>query len=148
MKGEYRVFVQNRRVRYDFVIHRNITVIKGDSATGKTTLVNMIQEYQNGGADSGVSLVCAVPCVVLVGRNWKDQLSLYHNSIIFIDEGNSFTKSIEFAREVQASDNYFVIVSRESLSALPYSVKEIYGIRESDGDATAGTVHNEFYLIE
>lgn len=55
MKGEYRVFVQNRRVRYGFVIHRNITVIKGDSATGKTTLVNMIQEYQNGGADSGVS---------------------------------------------------------------------------------------------
>lgn len=88
------------------------------------------------------------PCVVLVGRNWKDQLSLYYNSIIFIDEGNSFTKSIEFAREVQASDNYFVTVSRESLSALPHSVKEIYGIRESDGDATAETVHNEFYLIE
>lgn len=45
MKGSYRVVVQNSSVRYDFVIRRNITVIKGDSATGKTTLIEMIREY-------------------------------------------------------------------------------------------------------
>ena len=37
MKGKYNIFVQNNRLRYDFVISRNITIIRGDSATGKTT---------------------------------------------------------------------------------------------------------------
>lgn len=42
MKGSYRIVVQNSKIRYDFEINRNITVIKGDSATGKTTLVELI----------------------------------------------------------------------------------------------------------
>jgi predicted ABC-class ATPase len=42
MKGSYRVIVQNSIVRYDFTIRRNITIIKGDSATGKTTLVDIV----------------------------------------------------------------------------------------------------------
>ena len=43
MKGRHRVIIQNKRVKYDFEVRRNITVIRGDSATGKTTLVEMIQ---------------------------------------------------------------------------------------------------------
>lgn len=39
MKGTHRVIVQNKRIRYDFEIKRNITVIRGDSATGKTAVV-------------------------------------------------------------------------------------------------------------
>ena len=41
MKRKHRVIVQNKRIRYDFEIRRNITVIRGDSATGKTALVDM-----------------------------------------------------------------------------------------------------------
>ena len=40
MKGKKRVIIQNNRVHYEFVIKRNITIIQGDSASGKTTLVN------------------------------------------------------------------------------------------------------------
>lgn len=42
MKGKYSVFVQNNRLRYEFTISRNITVIRGDSATGKTTLLDLL----------------------------------------------------------------------------------------------------------
>lgn len=35
--------------------------------------------------------------------------------IIFIDEGNAFVRLTEFAKCVQQSDNYFVIVAREGL---------------------------------
>ncbi|MDE5892733.1 MAG: Fis family transcriptional regulator, partial [Acetatifactor sp.] len=38
MKGKYRVIVENKNIKYDFEIKRNITIIKGDSATGKTAL--------------------------------------------------------------------------------------------------------------
>lgn len=45
MIGIYRIIIQSKKVRYDFVINRNITVITGDSATGKSTLVNMIRDF-------------------------------------------------------------------------------------------------------
>ena len=47
MKGRYRVIVQNNRLHYDFEIKRNITIIQGDSATGKTTLINMLRQAEN-----------------------------------------------------------------------------------------------------
>lgn len=56
MKGKYRIIVENKKIRYDFEVKRNITIIKGDSATGKTTLADMISEYEENGADSGIRL--------------------------------------------------------------------------------------------
>lgn len=145
MKGRYRVIVRNSSVRYDFEIKRNITIIKGDSATGKTTLVDMIREYYENGISSGIEITCDKTCAVLEGRDWKAVLNTMKERIIFIDEGNSFVKSTEFSRSVQESDNYFVIVTREGLENLPYSVEEIYGIRESGKYATLKQTYNEFY---
>lgn len=49
-----------------------------------------------------------------------------------------------FARK---SDNYYVIVTREALPALPYSVEEIYGIRTSGRYGTLKQSYHEFYRI-
>ena len=53
MKGKYHIIVQNSRVRFEFDIKRNITIIRGDSATGKTTLVSMIDIHDRLGENSG-----------------------------------------------------------------------------------------------
>lgn len=42
MRGRYHIIVQNKRLRFEFDVKRNITIIRGDSATGKTTLYMMI----------------------------------------------------------------------------------------------------------
>ncbi|MCD8068941.1 MAG: translation initiation factor 2 [Lachnospiraceae bacterium] len=147
MKGSYRVIVSNSNVRYDFVIRRNITIIRGDSATGKTTLVEMIGEFYETGADSGINLKCDRPCRTIGGKDWKTLLSLLHETIVFIDEGNAFLHSTEFAEAVRDSDNYYVLVTREGLPNLPYSVEEIYGIRYSGKYAGLKQVFNEFYHI-
>ena len=70
-----------------------------------------------------------------------------HDSIIFIDEDNEFLPTNEFAEAVRDSDNYYVIVTREGLPNLPYSVEEIYGIRESGKYASLKQTYNEFYRI-
>ena len=70
MKGSYDVKVWNRRVQYKFTIRRNLTILRGDSATGKTTLIDLIASYQANGAHSGVSVQCDKPCVVLSALNW------------------------------------------------------------------------------
>lgn len=52
-----------------------------------------------------------------------------NSQIVFIDETAVFLRSQRFAELVKGSDNYFVIVSQDALSQLPYSVDEIYGLR-------------------
>lgn len=56
MKGAYEVMVRNSRVQFKFTIERNLTILRGNSATGKTTLIGMIAEYAENGTDSGVEL--------------------------------------------------------------------------------------------
>lgn len=147
MRGKHRVIVSTKRLKYDFEIRKNLTIIRGDSATGKTTLVDMIQEYVNNPTGSPVDLTCDKKCYVLEGALWKGQLAEITDSIVFIDEGNDFIKTEEFAREIQKTDNYYVIVTRESLPALPYSVEEIYGIRTSGKYGTLKQSYHELYRI-
>ncbi|MCD8149144.1 MAG: Fis family transcriptional regulator [Clostridiales bacterium] len=147
MKGSYRVIVQNKRIRYDFEIRRNITIVRGDSATGKTALIDMVREYFENGAGSAVNLFCEKNCAVVEGRTWTGQLSEIKDSIVFIDEGNEFVMSDEFSNVIQKTDNYYVIVSREGIPSLPYSVDEIYGIRNSGKYGTLQRTYNEFYHI-
>lgn len=147
MRGIHHIIVYNGSLKYEFDLRRNLTVIRGDSATGKTTLIEMIQEYLVDGPDSGVSLSCDVPCRVLTGNLWKEQLSGAKHAIVFIDEGNRFVRSAEFAEAVKKSDNYYVIVTRESLEMLPVSVEEIYGIRSSGKYGGLTPVYHEFYHI-
>lgn len=131
MKGKHLITIQNRQMYYRFEIERNINIIKGDSATGKTTLIDMIRTYTENGEQSGVQLVCDKTCRVLEGIDWEIRLANIHDSIVFIDEGNRFVSSREFAAAIKESDNYYVIVTREQLYELPYSVEAIYTIRNS-----------------
>lgn len=147
MKGKYRIIIENKKIKYDFEVKRNLTIIKGDSATGKTTLVDMISEHYDNGIDSGIRLQCSRTCAVLEGRDWKTLLAAFHNSILFIDEGNSFLGTLDFASVIQKTDNYYVIVTREALPALPYSVTEIYGIRDSKRYGLLKQTYNEMYHI-
>ena len=52
MKGLHKVIVQNNRLHYEFDIKRNITIIQGNSATGKTTMINLLMRFYdlNGGS--------------------------------------------------------------------------------------------------
>ena len=147
MKGKHLVTIKNNVLRYQFEIRRNITIIKGDSATGKTTLIDMVREYFENGEQSGVSLQCDKTCIVLEGRQWKVLLENIHDSIVFIDEGNLFITTDEISSAVKKSDNYYVIVTREGLPNLPYSVDEIYGIKSSGKYGTLQQTYQEFYRI-
>lgn len=91
----------------------------------------MIRQYANLGVSSGVDVVCDVPCRILEGAGWQLVLQNISGYILFTDEENAFIRTEQFASAVRDSDNYFVIITRESLYNLPYSVEEIYGIHSS-----------------
>lgn len=49
MKGIHKVVVGTKYLKYEFELRCNLTIIRGDSATGKTTLVDMIRTHMNDG---------------------------------------------------------------------------------------------------
>lgn len=129
MEGEYHITVWNRRLHYELTVRRSLTLIRGDSGTGKTLLIRMIEQASTLGAASGVNVICPLPCSTLRESDWSLTLPNTHGHIIFLDTDYQFVRSKEFAAAVQTSDNYFVIVSREDLPHLPYSEEEIYEIQ-------------------
>lgn len=147
MRGKHHIIVQSAHLKYELDVKRNITIIKGDSATGKTTLADMIREYVLNGSDTGISVSCDVSCRLIEGNTWQEQLNMITQSIVFIDEGNSFVASKDFANAVKDSTNYFVIITRENLHALPYSIAEIYGIKSSGKYNRAISTYHELYNI-
>ena len=72
MKGKYKVRVRNSRNTYEFELRRNVTVLLGNSGTGKTTLYDMIREYM----DTGRS-----------GSSWTEVTSVRETSITWMTAG-------------------------------------------------------------
>ena len=131
MRGSHKIRIENARVQFKLTLTRSLTVIRGKSATGKSTLVSMVDEYAQDGQASGISLSSTRPCVVLSGKSWKRDLEAIRESFVFLDEGNDFIRTEDFARAVRDSDNYYVLVTREDLPMLPYSVEEVYELRNA-----------------
>ena len=86
MKGKHKVIVSTKRLKYEFELRRNLTIIQGDSATGKTTLVDMIRDFVNNPTGTPVEVICDKKCHVVEGSLWKEQLSGISDCIVFIDE--------------------------------------------------------------
>lgn len=142
MVGRHRVQIGDNTVRYDFVLSRNITIIRGDSGTGKTTLYNLVQEV-NQKQNSGIILNCDCGCYALTDFDWEDVIKRHPKSIIFVDENFSWMRSERFASVVNSADNYFVLITRAYLPMLAYSVREVYGMHMSGKFVT---LNNEYEI--
>lgn len=67
------------------------------------------------------------------------------NSIVFIDEDNAFMKTHEFAHAARHSSNYYVLIAREALPQLPYSVDEIYGLKNTTRSSSKYPAYKRVY---
>lgn len=131
MKGTYKVVVKNRRVTYTVNLERSLTIIRGDSATGKTSLIASLAAYEELREKSGVSVTCRKECRILRNSDWEEKLHRHEDCIFFADEGCSFITSEAFARAIRHTGHYYVLITRESLYQLPYSVNSVLELKKS-----------------
>lgn len=146
MRGKHIIKVRNRRVQFTLELERNITIIRGDSATGKTTLIKMLQDYEMFREQSGVVVESDKRCCVLSNFDWEVRLPTLQNCIVFVDEGNAFVNSQEFAHAIRGTNNYYVLITRESLYQLPYSVDAVLELKETTRKASAPTTGPIFII--
>lgn len=134
----YNFSVSGRALQCRFDINSKVTLVQGDSGTGKTLLINIIygcacakECNETHSIEDGYSNV--VDCDVAYGafvqepsHGWKLCLNEYNNAVIFIDGDKCyFAKTKEFAEYVRDSNNYYVIATREYLRYMEPSICEV-----------------------
>lgn len=144
METKHDILIQNKRnIQFKFSIQRKFTLIRGNSATGKTTLFQMISDA-NSSRQSGVTISCDVPVKALYEIGFKYELENESGNIYIIDEDFGPLKSKEFASIVLKSENCFILITRESLTNIPYSYKEIYNIKTSGKYHSLENIYPEY----
>lgn len=74
METQHDILVQNKRkIQFKFTIRRKFTVIRGDSATGKTTLFQMVSDAASSRM-SGVTVSCDAPVRALYEGGYRYEL--------------------------------------------------------------------------
>ena len=146
MKGKHVISITSRKATYHLELERKISVLKGNSGTGKSSLIRLISEYLEYGKQSGVKLLTDSVFSLSVLTNtsdWSEILTSVHDTVLFIDEDVRYLYSESFQRELWSEDCYVVIVSRSGrFSALPYSISGIYElVTEKKGINTATTMY-------
>ncbi|MBR5422071.1 MAG: ATP-binding protein [Lachnospiraceae bacterium] len=149
MRGNHHIVIESENLKYEFDIKRNITVIQGESASGKTTLIDLLNEHLRRRGAGGIRMQSDVSCAVYVAGedNWEYELKGLSGKIVFFDEDYRFIYTKEFAEYAGKADNYFVFITRKPLKNLPYSINEIYGIRTTGKYHFPEQVYHEFYPI-
>lgn len=142
MKGKYTIVIYNNVLRYEITINRSITILKGKSATGKSTLYNLFLQLKKRGSKSGIHCNMTDKIDILDFSNDWDYLQYKlkecRSKIFILDGGSTFIGTPEFASLIQQSDNYFIFITRSSrLNYLTYSMDSIYELRsEKRGNIT------------
>ena len=149
MKGSVNIIVSTKWHRYYFKFRIIITIILVDSATVKTTLIQIINDYLSGRTGPGTEVVCDGKCAVLSGdtESVLARLRLLRNTVIFVDEQEKFLYSKAFAQAVMQSDCYFVFITRDGLGMLPYSVNEIYYLKNSGYYQNTRQIYNSMHQV-
>ena len=147
MKGKHIISVTSRKAGYRLELERKICVLKGNSGTGKSSLIRLISEHLEYGIQSGVKISVdssASLAVLTNSSDWAQILSSIHDTVLFIDEDVRYLYSDSFQRELREADCYAVIVSRSGMfNALPYSVFGVYElVTERKGIYTATTMYH------
>lgn len=137
MTGSYNLVLSNKSLRYELTIDRQVTIIKGDSATGKTTLVRYFTEAAD---PDNKAMHCNMADkleVITASRieQFKALESIEHGKIFIADENKYIVRTKEFAEIVNNSDNYYILITRSSdVKWLNCSVDNIFELKTENKD--------------
>ena len=145
MVGVQHVKISNERVIFEFDLYRKVTIIHGDSATGKTTLYDLVAQHnREAGKPSKLVVQSTKKCYAFKWCMRSTNVDGVTDSIIFIDEVGAERKNHKkLAELISNSDNYFVIIYRDDIETLPRSIVEICKIKSSNKCTSLGKIYNQ-----
>ena len=129
MKGMHTIHITSRRVAYTLELSRKVSVIKGNSGTGKSSMIRLISDYLELGKDSGIKIAVSSSAELMVLSNtsdWQNILSAVKNTILFIDEDVRYIYTKAFQQELWKADCYTGIRERSGgLNGNAFDIGEV-----------------------
>ena len=124
------ISVHSSKVHYDLELTRRVTVVRGNSGTGKTQLCQLVASGLK-----TVTIVADRTVAVVPVRKPPDiskWLDIYNGCILLIDENAVWTGTQLFWDEVMKRDIYVLVITRDTSSIkADFSINEIYELHSS-----------------
>jgi ABC-type glutathione transport system ATPase component len=124
----FRVKDESGNLLYDLEISSRLTIIQGDSGTGKTALMRIVEESM--GAESGIesSLAWDFLALPMLGE-WAGA-----RKFVFIDEFNVILKAKNLREIIENSSCYFIIASRDLALQFPLGIAKVFELVRKHGE--------------
>lgn len=126
--------LSDRYVDYSFDIEDKFTLVRGDSATGKTTLYELFDLYSKNQLNincSGYRNLDILPEMKNYNR-YADALNDTTDTVYILDESHLLFTLPGFDELLKSSNNYFIIMSREQkFKNLPVHLRSIKRVHSS-----------------
>lgn len=140
MNGTVRFKIETTLYTFDLAFNRNITIIRGDSGSGKSLLCTLLSESQRELSGISVTVTPNYKYIIMptqtmnseVVRPWYDICKNARDTVIFIDETCDCLHASKFSGVIRHTSNYYVIITRGVHADLPYSIKSIYHLVDKD----------------
>lgn len=131
MTGTVTIDIKDPDVHYKLTLKRNITIIAGDGASGKTTLFNLVWDSVRRAKQLRISMTVNPSDVSVFSLDvyrWQKTLkdATGTKTVFVVDEDFEPLTSTEFASLVKSSGCYFILMTRRKLSGIPHSITERY----------------------
>lgn len=149
--GEHRLVVERRKVRYEITIRHKLSIIQGDSGTGKTYLSKMIFESTSLGQYANISIRCdlkvyAVTSLETMRNAINDGYQLlvidetYFRPMTMGDSGESV------ARLIKDKPVYCIFITRDAgYTSLPVDVDACYTLQYTTKGSKVIVTNEQLY---
>lgn len=135
MVGAYKLSVRVKGLSYDLVLKSQVTVVKGNTATGKSYFVDLVEQYvrEKGSCRSTIKVVSDFTDIGVVSnpKELDYVLKGMSGGLIIMDEIIVAYLYTQIPSIVLNSGNYFLLFTRLPLNRLPYSIVDV---REFDSN--------------
>lgn len=124
---DIKIKIKSKLINYDLHFDNRINIIRGNSATGKSTLVRLIDDKRKSKIDiqSNYNIVHLTSEIISLGIKFDK------NTVYIMDENDGIEDNL-VTNIINKSKNKFILITRDSnLENISYGIESIYEIHKS-----------------
>ena len=120
--------LKSKKASYRLYFDRRVSVIRGDSSSGKTLLCALLRSSKN---NPKISVSSSAPVLVLDSYPVIDEaLELLSGCVVFIDEYSELQYDTIFLSKILCIDAFFVFITIEAINT-SYSIDSVFELTQN-----------------